>query len=69
VTGTVVQDPYRYGFESVRILAALARGRTDVLPKSAYLEVPARVVGKEDARAYRDELKLRLDQGASAARK
>ncbi len=63
VHGTVTQQPYRYGYESVRILAGLARGE-DVLPEGGFLDVPARVVRKEDCRAFRDELK-RLVEGGS----
>src|SRR5205814_10500878 len=33
IAGTIVQNPYMYGHESVRILAALARGDESVLPK------------------------------------
>lgn len=69
VAGTVVQDPYRYGFESVRILAGLARGQSDVLPKGGVFEIPPRIVRKADARAFWDELKQRLEQGAKSTRK
>ncbi len=44
VYGTVVQDPYRYGFESVRIMAGLARGDQSVLPPGGVLHIPARQI-------------------------
>jgi len=56
VYGTVVQDPYRYGYESVRILTALAQGDRSVLPESGFLDVPARSIRKPDVRAFWDEL-------------
>ena len=40
--GTVVQNPYKYGYESVRILAGLARGDQTVLPDGGFLDVTAR---------------------------
>lgn len=55
--GTVVQNPYQYGFESVRLLAALARGDESVLPKGGFLEIGARAVKKDDVDAFWTELK------------
>jgi ribose transport system substrate-binding protein len=57
IYGTVVQSPYRYGYESVRILAALAKGDTSVIPVSKFVEVPAKTVKKEDVDAFWKELK------------
>lgn len=60
VHGTVSQQPYRYGYDSVRILAALARGDETVVPESRFLEVPIKVVRAENVVAFREELnKLR----------
>ena len=36
----VVQDPFGYGYEAVRILAGLARGDESVLPRGGVLDVP-----------------------------
>ena len=55
-TGTVVQNPYMYGYESVRILAALARGDQSVLPKDGFLNIRERVIRKDNAREFWDEL-------------
>jgi ribose transport system substrate-binding protein len=46
IEGTIVQNPYKYGYESVRILAALARGDKSVLPASGNFEIPPREVTK-----------------------
>ncbi|MBX3439128.1 MAG: sugar-binding protein [Planctomycetaceae bacterium] len=55
--GTVVQDPYRYGFESVRVLAALSRGDDSVLPEGGFLDIPAQKITKENVAAFRANLK------------
>jgi ribose transport system substrate-binding protein len=47
IVGTIVQNPYKYGYESVRILAALARGDQGVLPKDGFLSVPERTITKD----------------------
>ncbi len=59
--GTVVQDPYRYGFESVRVLAALARGDKSVLTDDKFLDIPARMITTENVEAFRRELRDRLE--------
>lgn len=57
IYGTVVQNPYRYGYESVRILAALARGDRSVLPKGGYLNIPARRITIDNVETFWSELK------------
>ncbi len=57
VYGTVVQNPYMYGFESVRILTALANGDKSVLPKDGILDIPARQIKKDNVEAFWTELK------------
>ena len=60
IAGTVVQDPFLYGFESVRVLAALARGDQTVLPPSEVIDIPARTVTPENVDAFQRELQDRL---------
>lgn len=57
VHGTISQQPYKYGFESVRILAGLARGDKSVLPKDGFLEISTVVVRKDNAERFWAELK------------
>lgn len=52
VHGTIAQDPFRYGFESVRILAALARGEGNALPEGGYLDIPATVVRADNVEEF-----------------
>jgi len=57
VYGTVSQQPYYYGYHSVRILAALIRGDTSVLPPNKFLEIPIKIVKKDNVEAFWTELK------------
>lgn len=57
VQGTVSQQPYRYGYESVRILAGLARGDESVLPENDFLEIPIVIVRKDNAEEFWAKLK------------
>ena len=60
VVGTVVQDPYMYGYESVRVLAKIARGEDDVIPKGGILDIPAREITKSNVDDFEKELEARL---------
>ncbi len=60
--GTVVQNPYMYGYESVRLLAGLARGDESVLPKDGFLNIHARKITKDNVNEFWDELN-RLTSG------
>ena len=57
IHGTVSQQPFFYGYHSVRILAALARGDQSVLPKEGFLEVPIVQVRKDTVEKFWTELK------------
>lgn len=54
--GTIVQNPYRYGFESVRVLASLARGDESVIPENKFIDIPARTITAENVDQFRAEL-------------
>jgi ribose transport system substrate-binding protein len=47
VHATVVQDPFKFGYESVRIMAGLAKGDQSVLPKGGILDVPHRIITRD----------------------
>ena len=55
--GTIVQNPYEYGYQSVRILAALARGDKSVIPEDKFVDIPARKITKENVAEFWSELK------------
>ena len=57
IHGTVSQQPYYYGYHSVRILTALARGDQSALPKEGFLEVPIVQVRKDNVEKFWTELK------------
>ena len=48
VIGTVVQDPYEYGYQSVRILSELLKGNNEVIPESKFIDIVARAVTKTE---------------------
>src|SRR5262245_34503395 len=47
IYATVVQDPYNFGYESVKLMAALARGDKSKVPEGGRRYIPYRVVQKK----------------------
>ncbi|TWT52544.1 D-ribose-binding periplasmic protein precursor [Rubripirellula amarantea] len=65
VFGTVVQNPFEYGRQSVRVLAGLARGQSLEelgIPNSKFLNIPAEQIRKENVDQYWADLKKTLGQ-------
>lgn len=63
--GTIVQNPYQYGYHSVKMLAALARDEPNAIPESKYVEYPARRVTQENVDEFWSELKEMLKKAES----
>ena len=61
ISGTVVQDPSRYGYESIRVLAALARGDHSVLPPRGFLDIPARRIRLHNVARFWADLETKLE--------
>ena len=60
VHGTVVQDPYEYGYRSIKVLHALAKGDKSVIPENKKIEFPARQIRKDDVDAFWSDLNSKL---------
>ena len=63
VVGTIVQNPYEFGYQSIKILASIIKGNDDVLKTWPSIEkgnsifVPARVITKDNLGAFEAEVK------------
>lgn len=60
--GTIVQNPYMYGYESVRILAGLSRGDQSVLPEGGIADFPAREITRETVEEFWAEKRKNLGE-------
>jgi ribose transport system substrate-binding protein len=56
VHGTVSQQPFEYGYQSIRILKGLAQGDESVLPEGGTLEVPVVIVKKDNVEEFTAKL-------------
>lgn len=55
--GTVVQNPYEYGYQSVKVLKELLSGNQQVIPPSRYIDIAPRSITAENVDTYWEELK------------
>jgi len=65
IHGTVVQNPYAYGYESIKLLAQLLAAedqaaRSALLPESGTLAVAPRQLRKDTVQAFWDDLNAKL---------
>ena len=56
VYGTVVQQPFEFGYQSIRILAGLAKGDRSVIPEGGILYIPHKEVTKSNVEEFHAEL-------------
>lgn len=56
VHGTIVQQPFLFGYRSVEYLAAMARGEEVAIPPSAAIFVPHRVVRQDNVDSFQSEV-------------
>jgi ribose transport system substrate-binding protein len=63
IYGTISQQPYYYGFESVRILQGLVNGDKSVLPPGGFHEVPIVEVRKANVEKFWADLKKMQEAG------
>jgi ribose transport system substrate-binding protein len=57
--GTVVQNPYEYGYQSVKVLHALAGGDKSVVPADQFIQIPGRQIKKGNVEAFWADLKAK----------
>ena len=68
VVGTIVQDPYQFGYQSIKVLAALVKSKDDVfkdwpgIEKGNSIFVPHRVITKENVEDFKTEVKKILSE-------
>jgi ribose transport system substrate-binding protein len=52
IVGTVVQNPYQFGFKSVKLMSALAKGDKSKVPADGLMPVDFRIITKDGAKEY-----------------
>lgn len=62
VYGTVVQNPYMYGYKSIEILNAILGGDTSMIPESKFINIEGRLIRKDNVDEFWADLKSKLGQ-------
>jgi ribose transport system substrate-binding protein len=66
IYGTVVQQPFEFGYQSVKLMAALAKDRDAPLPPTVVngvMHVPHLVIKKENVEKFHTDLRGLLNEG------
>jgi ribose transport system substrate-binding protein len=58
--GTVVQNPYEYGVQSVKLLNEIVQGNLSQLPESKFIDIPARRIDKSNVKEFWEELREKM---------
>ena len=66
VHGTVVQQPYEFGYQSVKYLKALVGGDTSMIPENKQLDIPTKVIKKNNVEEFWAHLKTLQQLGEEA---
>jgi ribose transport system substrate-binding protein len=64
VVGTIVQNPYEYGYQSIKILNALHDGDKSVIPESKTVDITARIINKDNVDAFWIDLNAKTGKPA-----
>lgn len=60
VHGTVVQNPYMYGYRSVEVLNEVIKGNASIIPAGKFIDIPARQIRKDTVDAFWADLKSKV---------
>ena len=57
ISGTIVQNPYEYGFQSIKLLKEIVAGNKQAIPPSRFIDIPARRIDRSSVDAFWSDLK------------
>jgi ribose transport system substrate-binding protein len=60
ISGTVVQNPYQWGYQGMKLMAAYLEGDKKGIPANGLIIVPGQVIEKANVDAFEKELKARI---------
>ena len=63
IEGTVVQQPYEWGYEGMKLMAKYLEGDKSVVPENKLIIVPTKIIDKANVDEFEAELKARIAGG------
>jgi len=58
--GTVVQDPYQWGYQGMHLMADFLEGDSSGVPEDGLIIVPTKVIDRSNVDTFEEELKARI---------
>jgi len=60
IAGTVVQQPYEWGYEGMKLMAKVLEGDNSGIPENKLVIVPTKIIDRGNVDAFEAELKARI---------
>ena len=60
IAGTVVQQPYEWGYQGMKLMAKVLEGDKSGIPANKLVIVPTKIIDKSNVDAFETELKARI---------
>jgi ribose transport system substrate-binding protein len=60
IAGTVVQQPYEWGYQGMKLMAQVLEGDKSGIPENKLVIVPTKIIDKSNVDAFEAELKSRI---------
>ncbi len=60
IAGTVVQQPYEWGYQGMKLMAAVLEGDMSMIPENKLVIVPTAIIDAANVDAFEAELKARI---------
>ncbi|MBE0552640.1 MAG: sugar-binding protein [Rhodobacteraceae bacterium] len=60
IAGTVVQQPYEWGYQGMKLMAAYLEGDMSMIPENKLVIVPTAIIDKDNVDAFEAELNARI---------
>jgi ribose transport system substrate-binding protein len=60
IAGTVVQQPYEWGYQGMKLMAAVLEGDKSMIPADGLVIVPTAIIDQSNVDAFEAELKARI---------
>ena len=60
IAGTVVQQPYEWGYQGMKLMAAVLEGDKSMIPENGLVIVPTAIIDASNVDAFEAELKARI---------
>jgi ribose transport system substrate-binding protein len=58
IYGTVVQQPFEFGYQSIYLLAEIVRGDMSSIPENKKIIIPTQIINRENVEAFIDQVNI-----------